>query len=500
MRKPARLSEPSDAPELGPRDWPCKPAFREQLLTDFPALQHSQFYRNVVGHVLFANELDRETGKPVLSAPTVLMLAGKKPNDGNQSAMSLIETFERDVFPLRPSGYSYRDQRARTVDPVYPPGLDNAAIHQAYANLDGQEDMVYLTNGEPVTEKTRSRVRADYRTWVERAAVTCPRSHPAYDFIQILHGGKQKILQHLVDANMPAMLEYLHSMPTGMKAQEARYKYALRELNKIKECGAFQRYEPTPRTYRIYSPGVTVNRLPRELRTIALRGTVGMDLAAAQLAVVARVYGLPKVEAFLAAGGSIWTELLRYLDLGPEWKPLLKKTLYSVCFGMSACNYMKVLAFGSDKKGRSVTGLDEPEGIGLEEATRFVAHPLIAELLEGRAAATERVKQERGMRDAFGHFQHFGWPHQILARVAQSFEFRIMAAAVPVLQSERGIEVVSFLHDGMYVYFGRSGDATRQCRRVQAAVSEEARRLGVLTALEIARIRSPGTDPGPSSP
>jgi hypothetical protein len=176
-----------------------------------------------------------------------------------------------------------------------------------------------------------------------------------------------------------------------------------------------------------------------------------------------------------------------------EYKPLLKRTVYSVVFGMSRRNLRAQLAQGTG-------AADQEPGVGDEAAERVLGHPLMRALLGARARASRRVWKERGARDAWGTWVATAWefdegrgkPVQdvpsVLARVVQSYELRLLLPVLGVAEAEEQVYLLSWLHDGVTVHLGNQTKAGRHLRKLAGAVRGEAERLGMATALEVKRL------------
>lgn len=478
-------------PEGGLYDRPVTAAFREWLLVRYPALREGEkgeFYRRLFQYVLFSSFLDKDTGLQVIPAETVARLKGRAPGSGHFNAWEELTAFSSEVLDLRLEPHDWG--LARTIDPDLPDELRARLLDELAARRKRRrgEGLVYFVSGKDVTPKSIDKAHREYRHYLDELTTDPPADHPALPLLNMLNRNRGDSLKALVERNWDVMMAYADSLPTSTPLQLQQRLYVERCLSAIANQGAVLRYADSPKTDRIFAQGVNLNSLPRELRKLALQGTESLDLAAAQLAIVSKLYQCPHLRAFLASGQSFWREMLAHHSLDDEHKPILKDTVYAVTFGMAEDNFRALLARGEVRKGELIVRMSSGEGIGESRAQRFFKHPLVAELIEGRRRAIARVFEEGFATDAWGrrHVLQGGrqWVPSLLARMAQSYEMRIMLAMVPIIERDDGVQIVSFVHDGVYLYFTRQREKAGLLKRIRASVAEEAQSLGIPTEFD----------------
>jgi len=121
----------------------------------------------------------------------------------------------------------------------------------------------------------------------------------------------------------------------------------------------FLRYAGIAATLSSIAAGASVNYLPSELRHHAFAGAVELDLKAAQLAIVSRLWDIPSLREALEAAlhapegedRSIWRKLADWMRVTAEYKPILKRTISSLVFGMLLKKLIQQLAGGNFLEG-----------------------------------------------------------------------------------------------------------------------------------------------------
>jgi hypothetical protein len=292
----------------------------------------------------------------------------------------------------------------------------------------------------------------------------------------------QECLQRVLARNWPDVKEAVFALPRENPRQIATADWCERVLDSLHERRTIY-YGAARKSPRIYAIGNTIHLLPRKLRQLALAGGVELDLKAAQLAIVSKLWDVPSLREFLSVPTkSIWDELQEWIGVSAEYKPVLKAANYSVVFGMGTDQVAEMLAHGTAKN----------DGVGSIRAAKFFTHPLVRDLITARSRIFKQIKDDHGAEDAFGRLVEIEWDSakkkcnvpSVAAQVIQSWEMRLMLRLVPVLRAQRQLYCLSFLHDGLTVW---CGDVTKRDRHIQmlkSAVQVEADRCGFPTWLE----------------
>jgi hypothetical protein len=454
-------------------------SFRDAVLDTCPALsgdtERALGYRRIAEYCLFGT-YRYDTAALLASRDTIAALVGVHPKTRGFWTKDWLDAFDAEVFPLDVTDARYWEGKARTMRPDIPAEILTARERELNRDPGAfHQERVDFVAGKKVSWLENRRAIAEYEQELEPHEDEVIPVHPAQELLDLLNWQSIRSLDRVLRANWWELVAQYEQMPQATGREQRRRESALRSLLRIQESHRMV-YVASERTPRIFARGAPINLLPRELRAVALQGNAGLDLKACQLAVLARVCGINSLQDFLDTRRSIWEELLSFLDLDENRKPILKGSIYALVFGMGRRKLKAQLADGTELI----------EGVSTEAARRFFEHPLIHDLLEARGAAFERISEGGGACDAFGRWIPL-YPyaaHEVLAQQAQSYELKIMLAALPVLQNE-DVTILSWLHDGMTVRTQNRTKEARRIRQIAGAVNAEAARLGISTELEV---------------
>jgi hypothetical protein len=263
-------------------------------------------------------------------------------------------------------------------------------------------------------------------------------------------------------------------------------EYALNVLARV-EIQPKPFFKPVERTCRLYGIGTTLLSLPREVRKALVHamGWRSLDLRQAQLAVVSRLWKVPRLEALIQSRTSFWAEMLTVLGLDHSYKPFVKNLLYALVFGEGEAK----------AKGR----FNQQFGM---DATRlwelWQGHPVIADLIEARSRMVKAYQSAGGAEDAYGRWWEImgrtrinqdGNPYpgtnaiNVLATVAQSYELKLLSPAIDIIEkADRRVQLTYWLHDGFCLSLPANRDYVLD--QMKEAVDSQAKSLGITTSLE----------------
>lgn len=473
-------------------------SFYERLLELYPSLSddHPQgrAYRGLLQYILFSTFRDKKTNRTLVPYTTVASLVGVSPHQRGFSALAWLSAFSRDVLPLNPSTYRYSEGKARVIAPEISPALleaceQEAAQHQAEGRA---SERVWFDSGLPVSRRNQRLVAQEYEQYLKRQSLSIRMDHPARELLMYLVEQPQDRLLKVLRENWPAVRAAVTAMPKRTEREWMRRQWC--ELLLIRLDG-FQKlyYASSPKTPRLFTIGANLHQFPRDLRKMALAGAVECDLRASQLAVVARLWDIPSLQAYLKSGVSVWQDLADGIGVPLEdYKPILKASIYSIVFGMSRSEIKWQLAHGTAFE----------EGVGQAAAGRFLKLPIIAPLLEARDHMLYKIGRECGGYDAWGRWLYTAQETRpvrgrlrqvpdspsVLSAIVQSYELKIMLSVLPVIKSDRQIYLLSWLHDGVTLLLGNKTKAERYIRRLKSVVQREAEALQVSTWLEVEQL------------
>jgi hypothetical protein len=453
-------------------------AFYQRLLDQYPALackdRKGLAYRRIAQYVLFNNSFqDEDTDLTILPYTTVAALVGVHPRSHAFCALRWMDDFSRDVFPLNPSDYRYVEEKARTVEPVIADDIAQSLSAESQ-RIKPAKDCVWLDTGASVSRRNRRERQEEYETGLQSYAASISKDHPAFELASYLQQTSQGALKRVQRRNWPAVIEAVGQMPPSTS------KSYCEGLLIALQGHPNMFYAPSEYSPRINAIGVSIHQLPSPIRKIALAGGVEFDLRSAQLAIVARQWGIDPLYYFLKGDRSIWGELANHVQLPvSEYKPMFKRTVYATIFGMS--------------KGNLHADLENK--IGKQAADLFFKHPLILALLKARQQSRKWVWQEGYALDAWYH--PISLPgkraksleiYSVLSQAVQSYELRLMLAAFKVIQRKPQVYLLSWLHDGIVIEFGNKTKQAGEQQQILRAVKKEAKALCIPTELEINKL------------
>lgn len=472
--------------------------FRELILDEFPVLgrhEHAWHYWGILQYLMFstfednvyeADDFDADKSDYnciVTPYDVVAGIMGVHPKSKGFSAEECLYNFSSDVAPLDIKGHRYKEGTARSVKLILPPHVE-AALNQEHERISesDESDMVCFRTGESASRRKKKEWLQEYEDHqIEMAEL--PTDHPAYELGQFLITQPQKTFNDVVSRNLPDVKQAASTMPTQTEAQRSSRKWNLKVLYGLKDYHR-QRYVKVDGSPRIFAQGPSVNHLSRELRRMCFRGEIELDLKACQLAIVARLWGIPALQDLLESGKSIWQYFADIVRLPVEQcKSILKTTIYSIVFGMNPYHARRNLARGTKRDA----------GIGNHLALKFFIHETIKALLEARTNQLNQIGARGGAEDAYGTWRNTEnkSAHErrsILAATVQSYEMQLMLSILPVLQKAKQAYLMSWLHDGVTLRLTDPTHRQYQIRQMQQAVSRTAAALRIATELEINQI------------
>ena len=402
-----------------------------------------------------------------------------------------LKWFSEKVYPLDPGSYGSK-KGCRPLLPKVDQELMAKRDLILPESIKGENwQRVRFRDGSGLSRRVYQAEVAGYGDRLREGVQDEPESYPRElaELRRFLNeqpvGSQEKLLKR----NWAEVRDYHLAMPVETEHQRIRRDATFRVLFLLQDYRRLH-YKTSDGSTRLYTAGTSIHQLPKEVRKLALKGSVALDLQACQLAIVSKLWSIPSLHQFLGnPKNSVWQELCQDLGVDGEAKPLLKQAVYGITFGMRAHNV----------KWRVAKGSSSLPGLGDEVAAAFMTHRLIAPLLEARNERKVCIREEGGVTDAFGRWlplvpeltkskgktrRNTDAPiRSLLAQEVQSHEIKLMAAMLPVLQKEKDIRIVSFLHDGISIHITDPSEKRRKLRGLKDAVNDEAERCGFPTRL-----------------
>lgn len=465
----------------------------------YPGLDKNPSYRRFLEYLLFSKwhcKYEPDSGRIVISQEIIWRIFNGA--RGNVSLHDILAGFERDMpINLNIQKHNREKRQATTIMPVIDGDVRRALQRNSLATAD--EKTAYLSVKKSVSKrKIRQDMKAVTIMAREEALHAIEELDPGsekYRLLKILNGRGQRLIPRLIKSGIEKAKKYIGSL-----ISENGNNYLDRIFNNIDDLEnmPFIVYAPTESTERIHARLTNINRLPGTIRRLVLayaahdrqNECVEIDLAYTQLAVAAWRWELPKLTKELKkcklTESSIWSVFLEYCNLDKNYKSIVKQVVYGLCYGMGIKKLESLFLEGTIKYGRRIPGIgDRLKWI------KFRKHPIISELLRARKREIMNLLMEGGCNDAFGNYlctsRDDGTLHveSILAVTAQSWEQNIMQAMVPILERNKQIYILSWLHDGLTIYFGDKTKKDRQLRNIIKAVESKASDLDILTHFEV---------------
>jgi hypothetical protein len=433
---------------------------REILFAQFPNLRDhpkSREYRSIAEYLFFSSHRDDE-GHVITPHAVIAERVGKSVGSKGFAAGKCLDEFSQEVWTLQTTGYDRFNGLARTVITDWP-GPVSTFLDKVPLTRTGTE-MVFFVSGEPVSKSRRRRIIGEMEYRLLADATESAKGKPVQALIGYLNSHSQTVQRSFVRRNWHKVENLYRGLPvSGSNKEEEDYfrrrkQYVASAMTPLFQFGQ-NIYEAKERTSRIYTVGPSYHSLPRPFRKALLDGTIGLDARAIQLAIVSRLWQLPKMQAFLSddRSPSIWKELYCHLDAShldfDETKAILKTTLYRLVYGMDLWGLRWTLQWGD--KAKNVAGLRSNTLVD-----RFFKHPLIEELIIQRDAHLADIKHRGFIVDRFAQRRDIAVgssdEKSLLATEVQSWEMYLMLPLLEVFEQEAHLHVVSFLHDGIAVH------------------------------------------------
>jgi hypothetical protein len=453
---------------------------RDIFITYLPGLGDNSFYWNFTSYLVFPGSRDSD-GNIIVDKETVRDLAGI-PEKIWFGARGLLESYSKDVVKLDIDydDYNHEEGLARVIRKVYWPEPIEKAIIEEKARMIQRTGQVYFHTGLAVTPKRIKEHREfDKQYALEQMALAgCVEAKELLVYMNSLDSNKfTRMLCNLEDAYAVAM-----SLEKGVE----------RQLDILREiCIQPQPfYAPSEkmRTVRISSSNESILRLHRKVRAVFTRGLVSLDLKSSQLAIAAALWDIPVIQDMLASNIDIWNHLWEALhcpaDLQTLKDTVLKKTVYSIMFGMSRENLIK-----GTKNFKGLDKLLEPYGFNGEF---FLNIPIMQIILKARQKAYSRITKNKGARDVYGKWIPVTKEtsvNSVSAQIMQSMELYLMYPIVQLAQITNDFTILLWLHDGCYIDIRDKSRLERRLKQIKELVYNRAREQGIITRIDIRLIR-----------
>jgi len=275
-------------------------------------------------------------------------------------------------------------------------------------------------------------------------------------------------------------------------------------------------YVRSRRSPRFYATGQSLLTMPTEVRQALYPNVIECDLASAQAAIYATIIGVPSLTRLLTdhllGGPSLWEYLFSILDVTDTkkkdlLKPILKRFVYSLCFGMDGKRLLKPKYLTRiDEYGQKLSYSTDNAQVqralaylkSLDGRKKIMSDPLIMEWLDARDAVLTQIETNGSMTDAYVRWINIGMADDpgdpfdaksVLAYVIQSWEVKLLEpvrqlAIEAAKKTSHTWRILLWQHDGFSITC-ETRDADHIVDSLQHAVHAFASELDIPTKLEV---------------
>jgi len=245
-------------------------------------------------------------------------------------------------------------------------------------------------------------------------------------------------------------------------------------------------------SYRVFMEGESLTTLRKEDRWSVMRqedGFYEIDLTNAHFAILASLINGVEMNKMLD-NGSIWNQLLTYLNIDVSFKDSLKQCVCSMIYG-SAQKMQQILLIQNEKlreelkqirfnlndKELSAKTSEEKQSVRIaknelnkrieNESTeedknifkKLLNHPAIKELLDGTKKMEKEISDRGSFGDAFGHINYvkdFNGFGKIRNTILTSYEKKMLMPIYKDALNTRYFQVIIDQHDGVTLDFSKN--------------------------------------------
>ena len=475
-------------------DRKASPDFRNNLFLEYPALKDSVSLLKLF--VFLGYSKKNEDENIVISAKILAEIEGKI-FDSNYSAIRFLNEFRGKVFNFEIRDYDYSSGKAR----------------ECY-NLEISENIKYLIDEELISCSTN-------KVWlITGSKITS--THTAkirQDKLEYFHNKIKEIeLNRDLTIEQSNLLNYMNGLnpdrfKIAVNKHLAKAKETAKSLkdsdNQLKSLAEIEIdpkpvYIPAEKSNRIYATGSNINGLHRDIRKVFQQDWITADLKSAQLAIIAKLWDIPKLSAYLKTGINVWEDLCNYIniDFNPNNKQLLKTYIYSVIYGAGKNRIVLGIAEDIDEDMTTEQKLQTAEIV----YNKLKEHKIIKLILTARNKQFKIIEANNGATNCFGQFYELkseiipdkyvykDMPYvesnlrSILACCAQDYELKIWTpvinSAIEQENKDRGFTITNYLHDGITFSSHKSKDIEKWKNEIYSLVEKECNKLNIYTSVE----------------
>lgn len=428
-------------------------------------------------HLAFGTWLDEETGELLIPQEYLATIEGKTEQlkTKNYRGVDFLMHFSKYVQYHKWSDWRWTMHKCRRVVEITFPDEIQETLQAERDNMWGHEEQLHFVTGKKPTRLSRKLQKREEIAY----SLTVLKDNGSIEGKAVLNYLHNLPIQPFNDLlkNLDEAKALVKTLPLDEQSLNYQKNLLVRFANQTQTI-----YGNSDVTTRIFPLNASIGLMQRKVRRTLTKDWTELDLKSAELAIVAKVWNIPELEAFLQTSAiSTWQYFADRMALpySEATKGILKDATYALCFG------------GGEKK--AITKALEPLGID-NAAKQFLEISLVTQIRKARNKEIERIRINLGATNAFGHFYSMATLHcsplSILAGVVQSYELKLLfpcfQLAMQQLRSRHGFKIVLFQHDGFSIVCHDKSETQNRIVRLQKVVSDKAQEMGITTKLEVA--------------
>ena len=439
----------------------------------FPRLKQDESYWRLFSYLLFGSWFDKDTNQLLLCAD-ILSAIEDRDTENSQAEKFLIR-FREDV--LRPvggqiqwTGWNKKGKKCRQLRKLHFGGEFAEILRREHFGEWDDGGRVYILDGSAFNRSSARRFCREQRDEAGRLPALCEHAERIRVYMNTLNSN---LFTKKVRANFRSALKATFNLADG-PVKDAQLR-VLRHINSQPQPFYF----PSEKGHTVrLSTRESIPNLKGNVRRALTKGWAEADLRCSQFAICATLWNVEDLLDFLRSGQSLWLRLFDFLGLRPEErelaKSILKRAIYSICYGMQRVSVKGLTAYDL-----VVAGLDKII------AHKLLEEPLVKTLHNARNVALETIAAEGGAMTCYNDWlavTEERQPRDIMAEVAQAWEMKLIYPAFELASTSSDFKITLYQYDGFCVHFVRRPETWKQ--RIEESINWHANRHGFLTWLE----------------
>lgn len=456
--------------------------FRDRTLRQFPALAHDRHYLAFLDLLLFGSFLEGSTRpQKVLPHRTILEALGMSPTTRAREFTSgaFIDDLNKKVLggKLLVGPYSHVRKKSRTVsiNNLGKAFLDSLNDELASFHRTDNDAKIYFVSGEPWRSLNQTELRNADLAAAGRFPGVVSEAQRLITYLNALPSNL--FTSSLVGKNMAKAVTIAEKISN---ATVRRHQLAL--LHRItSQPQPFYGASADQKTVRIFARNPSLLQLRNDVKQALTADWKTFDLRSAQLAIIAKDWGVTSLAKLLAdSSKNVWKELSATLGKLPVdvAKAAVKKGVYAIAYGAGKATV------GREIKSEIEDSLDEDRDVDVQP---FFDHELVKDLFLYRTATLDVVRKGRAVFDCFGRkltCKTSAQARSVLAQLSQAQEMQLLLPALDLAEKRPSdLRIMLWEHDGFTVHLRRPDRNESTKRALVKAVNDHCKKLGYLTEL-----------------